>query len=305
MSRLLPTTGLALVALTSASLAEAEYPNPPESRDLHRLMCLLEEKGGTSRLLEDDEAVPFSFEDDDGMQLSLVDDDGIQLSLVDDKSLPPWFEDDRTQPWLEDDGTQPWLEDDGTQPWLKDDRTYLVPPVPGGRIPTHGVLSFGYRRSATHTHQGIDIPARTGTAVIAAAAGRVVRAHWGLTPGFSGYGRVVVVRQGPEGPWLLYAHLDRVDVAVGDWVVVGGQLGTVGATCFRDEEPEAMCGGPHLHFEVSPRPYPQPAETPRTNPVSSAGGASLLVARTGATSQSAALDWDDQDDSEAVLTLLE
>ncbi len=143
----------------------------------------------------------------------------------------------------------------------------MLNPVPGARIPTSGLLSFQYKRSATHTHQGIDIGAPKGTPVKAVSSGTVEWAYSSLGPGFSGYGRVIVIRQGDDGPWFLYAHLDTVLVRPGQRVRKGQKIGTVGKTCFRRSDPRASCGGNHLHFEVSPRRYPQGAENPRTDPV--------------------------------------
>ena len=163
----------------------------------------------------------------------------------------------------------------------------MLNPVPGAAIPTTGILSFGYKRSATHTHRGIDIRARKGSPVVAVASGVVERAHTTLGSGFSGYGRVVVIK-GAKGRWFLYAHLDRVLVRRGQQVTKGQQIGTVGNTCFRKSDPQASCSGPHLHFEVSPRRYPQQAEASRLDPVAWLGGgggigiAAMLVVGLGA-----------------------
>lgn len=101
------------------------------------------------------------------------------------------------------------------------------------------------------THTGVDIPAKAGTTVHAAAAGTVVWAGWGL---FSGepnntgdpYGQAVAIRHdfGYNGEPLfsVYAHMRQVDVAYGQWVEAGAPLGEVGDTGYTT--------GPHLHFEV-------------------------------------------------------
>lgn len=147
----------------------------------------------------------------------------------------------------------------------------MLRPVDAG-IPTEGNRAFGVQRSAEHTHQGIDMVARKGTPVRAVRGGIVTHASNGLAQGFSGYGRHVVIRVGSKGPWLLYAHLDHASVRPGDTVAQGQQIGTVGNTCFNREDPSHLCGGKagagyHLHFEVSPRRYPQPSEAPRLDPV--------------------------------------
>ena len=143
----------------------------------------------------------------------------------------------------------------------------MLNPVPGGPLPTRGLLSYGYRRSSTHTHQGVDIHAAIGKPVGAVAAGTVVWARRVLTPGFSGYGRFVVLRKGRRGPWILHSHMDRITVAAGQRVVRGQLLGTVGNTCFSREDPEKRCNRSHLHLEVSPRSYPQGSEETRLDPV--------------------------------------
>lgn len=142
----------------------------------------------------------------------------------------------------------------------------VLSPVANATIPRQGWLSFGTQRTDTHVHQGVDIGAPAGTPVTSIAAGVVQHAVHSLRSGFSGYGKVVTVA-GFDGLYYLYAHLDSVDVAEGQQLQVGQQLGTVGRTCFRRSDPQAKCGGNHLHFEVSSAPYPQHAEAPRLDPV--------------------------------------
>jgi flagellar protein FlgJ len=85
-------------------------------------------------------------------------------------------------------------------------------------------------------HSGLDIAAPRGTPARSSKSGRVVAA--GNVPG---YGNRVIVRH-----WLgfssAYAHLDRITVREGDWVVRGARVGLVGAT--------GRATGPHLHFEI-------------------------------------------------------
>jgi murein DD-endopeptidase MepM/ murein hydrolase activator NlpD len=86
-------------------------------------------------------------------------------------------------------------------------------------------------------HAGLDFPAATGTAIAAAAAGRVVFAG----PSGSGWGKLVEITHG-QGVRTRYAHLSRIDVQVGQRIVGGSTVGRVGAT--------GEASGPHLHFEV-------------------------------------------------------
>lgn len=85
-------------------------------------------------------------------------------------------------------------------------------------------------------HAGIDVGAPRGSPVGAAGGGIVRRAEE-----TAGYGMMVVIDHG-DGLETRYAHLDRIDVAVGTEVRAGEQLGAVGST--------GRSTGPHLHFEV-------------------------------------------------------
>ena len=96
---------------------------------------------------------------------------------------------------------------------------------------------FGYRWGRMHT--GLDIGILRRLEVVAAAAGAVTKT--GYVTGFEGYGNVVVTDAG-DGTEMLYAHLERVDVAVGQWVPAGDPIGIAGCT--------GSCTGTHLHFEV-------------------------------------------------------
>lgn len=99
-------------------------------------------------------------------------------------------------------------------------------------------------------HTGIDLPNPKGTPVLAAASGKVIWAGNGLYTnnpnGDDPYGLAVVIKHdfGYNGHSLntVYAHMDRVDVEVGQEVNSGDQLGIVGTT--------GATTGPHLHFEV-------------------------------------------------------
>ena len=72
-----------------------------------------------------------------------------------------------------------------------------------------------------------------------AAAGRVVGV--GYLAGYEGYGNTVVVDIG-NGYQLLYAHLSRATVEVGDDLAQGAPIGSAGCT--------GRCFGTHLHFEL-------------------------------------------------------
>ena len=100
--------------------------------------------------------------------------------------------------------------------------------------------AFGMRRlpgQQARRHEGVDIAAPTGTGVLVAAEGRVLRTGYDA----DGYGRFIEV-QHPNGMSSLYGHLSRIDVASGDAVAPGQRIGLVGST--------GRSTGPHLHFEV-------------------------------------------------------
>lgn len=98
-----------------------------------------------------------------------------------------------------------------------------------------GVLTQG-----VHGYNGIDIGARTGTNIFAAASGVVIVARGG--GGWNGgYGNYLVI-QHDNGTQTLYAHASALLVGVGDQVSKGQTIAKVGAT--------GKSTGAHLHFEV-------------------------------------------------------
>lgn len=93
-------------------------------------------------------------------------------------------------------------------------------------------------------HDGIDILAPKGTAVRAAAAGKVIFAGQGPDE----YGLTVIIWH--SGRWTTtYSYLDKITVKVGDTVKTGERIGLVGQTGLAEE--------PQLHFEVRRNKLPQ------------------------------------------------
>jgi murein DD-endopeptidase MepM/ murein hydrolase activator NlpD len=92
-------------------------------------------------------------------------------------------------------------------------------------------------------HEGIDFPADTGTAIVAAASGKVVLAE--VHPQ---YGKMVEIDHG-NGLVSRYAHTSQMLVKEGELVVRGQRVGSVGST--------GRSTGPHLHFEVRLNGVPQ------------------------------------------------
>ncbi|BCL37364.1 LysM peptidoglycan-binding domain-containing M23 family metallopeptidase [Nostoc sp. MS1] len=87
-------------------------------------------------------------------------------------------------------------------------------------------------------HSGVDLLAAVGTPVVAIASGKVVFAKEQGT-----YGNLVIINH-DGGLQSRYAHLDSINVKVGQLVKKGQVLGTVGTT----GQPTSK--QPHLHFEV-------------------------------------------------------
>ncbi len=99
--------------------------------------------------------------------------------------------------------------------------------------PTTGTITQEYWSG----HRALDIGAWLGAPEYAADAGYVIYAGWDN----SGYGNMVEINHG-NGFITLYAHMDKIYVAVGDEVAKGQQIGEMGST--------GRSTGPHLHFEV-------------------------------------------------------
>ena len=103
-------------------------------------------------------------------------------------------------------------------------------------MPTRGVWTsgFGYRWGVLHG--GIDIANSIGTPIVAAADGVVIDV--GPT---AGYGAWVKLRHA-DGTVTLYGHVNTWLVSVGEQVMAGDQIATIGN--------RGNSTGPHLHFEV-------------------------------------------------------
>lgn len=88
----------------------------------------------------------------------------------------------------------------------------------------------------TKFHEGMDFSANIGTPIYATGNGTVTKAGWQ-----SGYGKIVKINHG-YGYETWYAHMNDIDVRVGQKVVRGEVIGEVGNT--------GKSTGPHLHYEV-------------------------------------------------------
>jgi len=103
-------------------------------------------------------------------------------------------------------------------------------------MPTKGIFTsnFGYRWGVLHA--GIDLANSIGTPIYAVSDGVVIDSG----PA-AGYGALVKLRHA-DGTVTLYGHVNTTLVSVGQRVMAGDQIATMGN--------RGNSTGPHLHFEV-------------------------------------------------------
>jgi|GEM_PF-2666881 len=99
---------------------------------------------------------------------------------------------------------------------------------------------FGWRtdpiNGQSRFHAGVDLPAVTGTPILAAQGGYVV-----FSGEYGDYGQAVVIDHG-SSLYTLYGHNSERLVTPGQYVGAGQPIARVGST--------GRVTGPHLHFEV-------------------------------------------------------
>ncbi|PKB19427.1 murein DD-endopeptidase MepM/ murein hydrolase activator NlpD [Novosphingobium kunmingense] len=111
--------------------------------------------------------------------------------------------------------------------------------VPAFRWPVTGPVrrAFAAQGSGKTGHDGIDVLADKGTAIRAAAAGKVIYAGEGPKE----YGKTVILFHG--GRWTTtYSYLDAITVTDGEEVRSGQRIGLNGET--------GLAAQPQLHFEI-------------------------------------------------------
>ena len=117
-------------------------------------------------------------------------------------------------------------------------KTFFMMPIPGAKI-TSG---YGYRvhpiSREKKLHRGIDISARKGTPIQAAASGEIIRKLIDR-----GYGKYLIIKHNSIYS-TLYAHMYNFhpNIVIGRHVVKGDTIGYVGDT--------GLSTAPHLHYEI-------------------------------------------------------
>ena len=105
----------------------------------------------------------------------------------------------------------------------------------------------GISKIFTELHPATDFPVdKIGYPAIASTPGEIVLAEY-----TSGYGLFVIVQSETQNDTYIqtrYAHLDQINVEVGDKIEQGDALGIIGST--------GNSSGPHLHFEVLETNWP-------------------------------------------------
>ncbi|MEH1873253.1 M23 family metallopeptidase [Nostoc sp.] len=111
-------------------------------------------------------------------------------------------------------------------------------PIPASNLiwPTQGFISQGFRK---YQHEGIDIAGVSGTPIVAAASGTVIKAGWDNW----GLGNAITIKH-VDGSITVYGHNRRLLVNKGQQVIQGQIIAEMGST--------GNSTAPHLHFEVHP-----------------------------------------------------
>ncbi len=104
-------------------------------------------------------------------------------------------------------------------------------------VPASNSISSGFGRRWGRMHEGIDIPGKVGTNIVAAEDGVVV--YSGSEIG--GYGNITVLAH-KNGFFTVYAHAKANYTREGQRVYRGQVIAQIGMT--------GRTSGPHLHFEI-------------------------------------------------------
>lgn len=118
--------------------------------------------------------------------------------------------------------------------------------------PMPGVTYISDEFGGARGHGGMDIAGPSGTPIVAAESGTVIRSYMADTWGWGWGYHVYIYHNGTYS--TLYAHMSQTAVSTGEYVQKGQVIGYEGST--------GDSTGPHLHFEVwqngvrvNPRPF--------------------------------------------------
>lgn len=111
-------------------------------------------------------------------------------------------------------------------------------------VPGRAAISSDFGRRNGKNHDGIDIPAPTGTNIVASESGRVIYSGNGI----SGYGNLTIIGH-KDHYFSVYAHADKNLRKKGEMVKRGQVIAYVGNS--------GRSSGPHLHFEIRKKSSPQ------------------------------------------------
>ena len=131
-----------------------------------------------------------------------------------------------------------------TQP----EKLRTAPPLSGSVTPLYAMDSLSYNETTRdwRVHNGVDYPGELGDPVSAAADGTVISVRED-----DSLGTTVVLRH-TGGYETTYQNLEEsVPVQLGDKVVLGQTIGSVGATALTES-----AIGPHVHFSVAYQDMP-------------------------------------------------
>ncbi|MBC7430025.1 MAG: LysM peptidoglycan-binding domain-containing M23 family metallopeptidase [Bacteriovorax sp.] len=104
-------------------------------------------------------------------------------------------------------------------------------------VPSSNKMSSGFGSRWGKKHEGVDIPGRVGSHIVAAAEGVVVYSGDEI----GGYGNITVIAH-KDGYFSVYAHAKVNFTKQGQRVYRGQVIAQIGLT--------GRTYGPHLHFEV-------------------------------------------------------
>lgn len=138
-------------------------------------------------------------------------------------------------------------------PWAPSlyDHFFFASPIAANEINTP-VSDYRYGGVALEgiVHTGVDIPVPKGTPILAAGAGTIIWAGYGVYQGGydpkDPYGLAITIRHDfgyqNQALYTIYGHMSETNVIQGEHVETGDLLGLAGET--------GVVTGPHLHFEV-------------------------------------------------------